>query len=181
MIRPRLCPMPCRVAWFAHISFRDRNSVAGWRCCWQRASSIVRTLAVSASAQFRGIDIGESLAGRVFHEDTAEMFPSIVGSASSQLSRHVCPMAWLNRGSKHTANLARSAYRICASSASTWSAIRSASLAGARSHEAAAPCPVVRCPFVVFLEATFDAPFFGCAAWRNNAHLNGVAKVGSPR
>ena len=36
-----------------------------------------------------------------------------------------------------------------------WSAIRSASSAGARSRGAAAPCLAVRCPLDVFLEATF--------------------------
>src|SRR6476646_10331632 len=40
-----------------------------------------------------------------------------------------------------------------------WSAIRSASLAGARSRGAAAPCLAVRCPLDVFLEATFGGSY----------------------
>ena len=68
-------------------------------------------------------------------------------------------MVRLSRARKNTNDLARLCVYVLSvpTQRALWSAIRSAASAGARSRGAAAPCPAVRCPFDVFLEATLPS------------------------
>ena len=58
-----------------------------------------------------------------------------------------------------------------------WSAIRSASSVGALSRGAAAPCPEVRCPFDVFLEASTEPETLACPNLSGLSALTSVCQL----